>query len=465
MNETGVTAVEVDGGSVLPARAPTSDGKDRFSRKQTSKGMTVKGLRFRPAAALIAGLALTFGAVGLLGGAGPAVAADAGSTYVPLSPARVLDTRDGTGRGGLTGPLSSGGTVELTVVGVAGVPASGVDAVALNVTAVNGTALDSYLTVFPTGTNRPLASNLNFNARKTVPNLVMARVGTGGKVTIYNNNGNADVVADVQGWYASAANPVGSRYVPVEPARVLDTRSAVGAGFGPLPGGEVIDLTIAGRAGVPQSGVTAVVLNVTAVGVSGPESFVTVYPSGTQRPLASNLNVVEGQAVPNAVVARLENGRVSLYNNRGYVDLVADVQGWFAAPSDVLTGRSSYNPMAPVRALDTRDGTGTGGVSGRIAPGGIVVLQVNGRNGLPATGVSAVVLNVTVTNPSGPDSFLTVYPSPSPRPLASNLNFKAGQTVANLVVARVGPTGAVTLYNNLGDTHIVADVQGWFRTL
>ncbi len=425
----------------------------------------MKGLIPRPAAALIAGLALTFSTAGLLGQAVPAVAADAGSTYVPLSPARILDTRNGTGRGGVVGPISSGGSVELTVIGVGGVPASGVEAVALNVTAVNGTALDSYLTVFPTGTERPLASNLNFNAGKTVPNLVMARVGTGGKVTIYNNNGNADVVADVQGWYASPVNPVGSRYVPVEPARVLDTRFSIGAGFGPVPGGVAIDLVIAGRAGVPESGVTAVVLNVTAVGVSGPDSFVTVYPSGTERPLASNLNVVEGQAVPNAVVARLNNGRVSLYNNLGYVDMIADVQGWFAAPSDVLTGQSSYNPMAPARALDTRDGTGTGGVSGQTGPGGIVVLQVTGRNGLPETGVSAVVLNVTVTNPTGPDSFLTVYPSPSPRPLASNLNFKAGQTVANLVVARVGPTGAVTFYNNLGATHIVADVQGWFRTL
>jgi len=199
--------------------------------------------------------------------------------------------------------------------------------------------------------------------------------------------------------------------------------------------------------------------------VTGPDSFVTVYPSETTRPLASNLNVVPGQTVPNAVVARLNNGKVSLYNNRGDVELIADVQGWFAAPTEPLTGQSSYNPMAPVRALDTRDGTGTGGVSGQMGPGGVIVLQVAGTNGVPASGVSAVVLNVTVTNPTGPDSFLTVYPSPSPRPLASNLNFRAGQTVANLVVARVGPTGAVTIYNNLGAVHIVADVQGWFRTL
>jgi hypothetical protein len=432
---------------------------------QTERRQTVKAPQFKPAAALIAGIALTLGALGALVPVSPALAADAGSTYVPLSPTRILDTRDGTGRGGISGPIPAGGTVELTVTALVGVPATGVEAVTLNVTATNGTALDSYLTVFPTGAIRPLASNLNFNAGKTVPNLVMARVGNGGKVTIYNNSGTADVVADLQGWYASPINALGSRYVALEPARVLDTRLGLEAMPRPVPAGGVVELTLGGRAGIPDSGVTAVVLNVTAVGVSGPDSFVTVYPSGTQRPLASNLNVTPGQTVPNAVVARVNNGKVSLYNNLGEVHLIADVQGWFKAQTEPLGAVSSYNPVAPVRALDTRDGTGTGGVSGLMGPGGVVVLQVAGTHGIPAGGVTAVVLNVTVTNPTGPDSFLTVYLAPGPRPLASNLNFRANQTVANLVVARVGPTGAVALYNNLGAVHMVADVQGWFHAI
>ena len=195
--------------------------------------------------------------------------------------------------------------------------------------------------MFPTGTDRPLASNLKLNAGKTVPNLVMARVGTGGKVTTYNNSGTADVVADVQGWYASPVNPVGSRYVPLEPARILDTRFGVGAGSGTVSDGGVVDLPIAGRGGVPQTGVTAVVLNVTAAGVSGPDTFVTVYPSGTRRSLASNLEVVQGQAVPNAVVAAVNNGNVSLYTNRGEVPLIAAVQGWFSAQTENLTGQNS----------------------------------------------------------------------------------------------------------------------------
>lgn len=426
----------------------------------------MKGLRFRPSAAVIAlvlgSSALASTGVLVAAAPRPALAVTAGSTYVPLEPGRILDTRNGTGRGGVAGPILGGSSVELTVTGVGGVPPTGVDAVALNVTATNGTALHSYLTVFPTGTVRPLASNLNFTGGTTVPNLVIARVGANGKVTVYNNSGSADVIADVQGWYASATNPVGSRYAPLEPARLLDTRFGVGAPSGPVTAGQTVDLTVTGLGGVPSSGVNAVALNVTVTDVSGPDTFVTVFPGGTARPLASNLNAVRGQTVPNLVMARVANGRVSLYNNAGAVNLVADVQGWYALPNADPAGLADYNPVSPVRALDTRDGTGTGGVPGPMGAGGVVNLQLSGTNGIPASGVRAVVLNVTAVDHIGPDSFLTVYPASRPRPLASNLNVTMGQTVANLVVARVNANGTIAIYNNLGVLDIVADVQGWF---
>jgi hypothetical protein len=225
---------------------------------------------------------------------------------------------------------------------------------------------------------------------------------------------------------------------------------------------ETVDLQVTGVAGVPASGVSAVVLNVTATDASGPDTFVTVFPSGTTRPLASNLNVVRGQTVPNLVIARVNNGKVSLYNNIGGLSLIADVQGWYAQPGSTSPGLSTYVPVPPVRALDTRDGTGTGGVAGRMGAGGLLHLQLSGTNGIPASGVRAVVLNVTAVDHIGPDSFLTVYPANSLRPLASNVNVRMGQTVANLVVARVNANGTVAIYNNLGAVHLVADVQGWF---
>jgi hypothetical protein len=86
------------------------------------------------------------------------------------------------------------------VTGQGGVPSGGVSAVVLNVTAVTPTT-QSYLTVWPTGPGRPLASNLNYTAGQTVPNLVVVRVGLGGKISLYNHDGTVDLVADVAGWY------------------------------------------------------------------------------------------------------------------------------------------------------------------------------------------------------------------------------------------------------------------------
>ena len=80
---------------------------------------------------------------------------------------------------------------------------------------------------------------------------------------------------------------------------------------------------------------------------------------------------------------------------------------------------------------------------------------------MPATGVSAVVLNVTVTQTTAP-SFLTVFPTGEALPLAANLNYVAGQTVPNLVTAKLGANGRISLYNAAGSTHVVADVAGWY---
>ena len=377
-----------------------------------------------------------------------------GSSYHPLSPARVLDTRNGAGvAAGAVGPE---GTINLKVTGVGGVPASGVTAVALNMTVTNASGPASFLTVWPRGAPRPLASNLNFSAGVSVPNLVMASVGPDGNVSIFNHRGTVDVVADVQGWYSNTAGAGGSSYVPVNPARVLDTRAGTGAAAAQVGPGGTIELGVTGVGGVPAGGVAAVVLNMTVDRASGPESFLTVWPAGSPRPTASNLNFTTGPASTNLVVAQVgADGKVAIFNNTGSTDVIADVAGWFGA------GGSNYFGVSPTRILDTRDGTGTG-TAGRIGANGTVDLPVAGVAGVPS-GVTSVVLNVTVTDPSGPDSFLTLFPSGTARPLASNLNFVAGETVPNLVVVRV-QNGKVSVFNNLGATHVVADVQGWFTS-
>src|SRR5674476_1415739 len=109
-------------------------------------------------------------------------------------------------------------------------------------------------------------------------------------------------------------------------------------------------------------------------------------------------------------------------------------------------------------------GYGVGAAKVAVAKGGTVHLQVATRGGVPATGVSAVVLNVTVTAPTKP-GYVTVYGDGTTRPTASNLNFVAGQTIPNLVIAPVGANGKVALYNGTGGTiHLIADVSGYYRS-
>jgi hypothetical protein len=209
---------------------------------------------------------------------------------------------------------------------------------------------------------------------------------------------------------------------------------------------------------VPASGVSAVVLNVTVTQPTA-ESFLTVFPTGAARPLASNLNFVARRTVPNLVIAKVgAEGKVSVYNHVGTTDVILDVVGWFGAVGADAGDR--FNSLSPSRILDTR--SGTGGFSAPIAAGGTISPAVTGVGGVPASGVSAVVLNVTVTEPTATEGFLTVFPSNAARPLASNLNFVAGQTVPNLVMAKVGADGKVSVFNNQGTSHIVFDVVGWY---
>jgi len=149
------------------------------------------------------------------------------------------------------------------------------------------------------------------------------------------------------------------------------------------------------------------------------------------------------------------------------VGTLASANYTFTMAPGTLTVSNTYNALSPARLADTRPGQMT--VDGAFAGGGAVPggstanLTVTGRGGVPATGVGAVVLNVTAVDPTTP-SYLTVWPAGETRPNASNLNFAAGQTIPNLVIAKVGANGQVSIYNNAGATHLVVDVAGWFPT-
>ena len=370
-----------------------------------------------------------------------------GSGYTALPPTRLLDTRT-TGQ-----TLAANSALNLMVMGGAVPPNA--TAVALNVT-VTDTSAASYLSVYPAGASRPLVSNLNWAATETVPNLVIVPVGTNGQVTFYNDLGRADVVVDLEGYFAP--EPSGSTagsYVALAPARITDTRPGSGepnSGSTLGPGG-TLSIQVTGKGGVPATGVAAVVLNVTVTDTTA-ASYLTAYPQGPNRPFASNLNWSAGATVGNRVVVSLgPTGQVTVYSQLGRTDVVVDVSGYFTDASSPPSSASLFYAISPIRVLDSR-------LTGLpLGAGSTITQQMAGLGGID-TNATAVVSNVTATDTSA-GSYFTVYPG-GVRPLASDVNWGSGQTVPNLTVATLSNGGSIEIYNAAGQADVVVDAFGYF---
>jgi len=384
--------------------------------------------------------------------------------FVPLSPTRILDTR--VGNGAPVGAVGPGATLTVQVTGRGGIPATIVSAVVLNVTVTNTTVNGGYLIVYPKEDPRPLASNLNWSAGQTVPNLLEIGLGYSGQLNIYNGTGSADVIFDVAGYVPAITGTPGPAglYNPVVPSRILDTRTGNGAPVAPVGPGAFINLQVTGRGGVPALGVSAVALNVT---VTNPTlgGYLTIYPAGSALPLASNLNFPAGATVPNRVVVKLgTGGQIAIFNGYGSTNVVVDVNGWFTDGSNPPATGGTFTGVTPVRILDTR--VGTGGFHAPLGAGQSLALQVAGFGGVPTMtdqiAPTAAVVNVTVTDTTS-QSYLTVYPSGSALPLASDLNWPAGATVPNLALVKLGADGKIVIYNGYGTVDVIVDVVGWYN--
>ena len=374
-----------------------------------------------------------------------------GGRFNPLTPARILDTRTGTG--GITGTVGPAATVNVQVSGQGGVPATGAVAVVMNVTVTSPSAA-SFLTLFPTGSPKPLASTLNFAAGKTIPNLAVVGLGTDGKVAVFNNAGSTHVIIDVAGWYSGTSAGTDGRYQALNsPARLLDTRTGAGTRLGPNAS---LDVPVAGAGGVPATGVAAAVVNIAVTGTTT-GSFLTAYPKGEPQPLAANLNWVAGETVSNRAIVKVgTDGAIRLYNSGGLTHVIVDVVGWFTDAS-VAGTTGMFISLPPTRVLDTRNGTG--GITGLRLAGSTVDVQIAGQGGVPPTGVSAVVLNAIDVGAAG-GGWLTIFPAGTARPLVADLNYASGETRANLVVVKLGTGGKVSLFTS-ATSHIVFDVAGY----
>jgi Leucine-rich repeat (LRR) protein len=261
----------------------------------------------------------------------------AGGGFVALAPQRFFESRDGAQfvtldhqyEGG--GRLAAGSETPVKIGYRGGIPTN-ITSVMLNITAVDPSA-GGHVTVYPCDTERPVASNLNYAPGDVVANAVFARVNTSSNEVCIATHAETDLIVDVTGYVAAGVQSVDAH----APRRLLDTRDGptyvtvdhLFEGDGPLAAGAELELRVHDRG---SGDAPAVFLNVTAVAPDAP-GHLTVYPCGTERPLASNLNYTAGAVVPNAVLAKVGvGGKVCIYS-KATTHLVVDVNGYALAPS------------------------------------------------------------------------------------------------------------------------------------
>ncbi|MFC1417816.1 S53 family peptidase [Streptacidiphilus cavernicola] len=242
----------------------------------------------------------------------------------------------------------------------------------------------------------------------------------------------------------------------VAPTRLLDTRNRSGNDKGPLPASSVSGVQIEGNkaiAGVPATGVTAVVLNVTVTQTSS-GGFLTAWGDNTPRPTTSNLNWVKGQTVSNLVTVAVPGDGAIDFLNSAPAQVIADVQGYYTAD----TSGQTFTGLSPQRLMDTRTNHKT------ALQNATVSLPVSsGSNPRVPAGATAVVLNLTAVNTVNA-GYLEAWPElkGSKPPTVSNVNWSASKSVqAGLAVVPIGSDGNVSIMLH-GTGQFIADVFGYY---
>lgn len=283
----------------------------------------------------------------------PQTSGSSAGYYVPLSPARICDTRPGN-PSGLSGTAQSqcegkapapGNPLQVQVEGVGGVPSSGVAAAVVDLTVIDPSA-PGYLVASPAGSSPPTASNIDYGPGQVIATRAIVALDSAGAIEVTASSGTPQVAVDVEGYVTSSgmsAVPVGASLLlsAPAPARICDTRPDNPSGLSGAaltqcegktlgPGG-TLTIQVTGLAGVP-TGATAVIVNLTVTATSE-AGYLSAFPEGTPLPGTSDLDWSAGSTVANlAVVPLSSSGQVTLYNYAGTAQVVVDVMGW-AVPS------------------------------------------------------------------------------------------------------------------------------------
>lgn len=357
--------------------------------------------------------------------AGCGVLRNTAGAYRATGPTRALDTRTGGG------PLGNGREVEVRVV-----PAGD--------SAPYTAAVLTVTTVAPPADTVVVVGRQDERVSVTAPRsqvlatTVVAPVTSSGTVVVGTRGGVSHVLVDVTGLLTTRTPLEGGRYTPVTPQRLVPGRT-LGAGASER-------VVVAGRAGVPATGVAAAVLTLTATRPTA-STHLTVLPAGAPRPATSSLNLRAGQTRAVTVLAPLgQDGSVTVTNSAGTVTYLVDVVGWWSS------GGPSGGRLVPLPPHDAP--------VAQLTAGGTTEVRLAGVGGLPDRGVRAVLLAVTVSGTSA-RSHLTVHAAGAALPPTSNLNWAVGERLTTTVLVPLGSNGAVAFANAGGTAQLQVQVRGY----
>ena len=364
--------------------------------------------------------------------------------FVKMAPCRIADTRNAPGPFGGPGlAFASSRDFDIPQSGCQ-IPSNAV-AYSLNVTVVPEHGL-GYLTIWPSGQAKPVASTLNSDGRVKA-NAAITAAGTNGSVSVYASD-PTQLVLDIDGYFVPSGTASALAFYPVTPCRIADTRNPAGPLGGPVLAANAIrDLPVrTSNCGLPPDA-QAYSLNVTVV-PRGPLGYMTLWASDQAKPVASTLNASTGTYTANAaIVPAASDGDISVYASSS-TDLVLDVDGYFAPPA---SGGLSLYITTPCRVLDTRLSSGQFAESLRV--------PVAFSACVPSPSAQAYVLNATVV-PPGFMGFLSLWPDGETRPITSTLNAIDGAVTSNMAIVPTS-NGNIEAFST-NPTQLILDLSGYF---
>lgn len=372
-----------------------------------------------------------------------------GNRFVPITPCRVVDTRNAAGPFG--GPAIASQTSRDFLVpnSVCGIPGNA-SAYSLNVAVVPHGPL-GYVTLWPSGQPQPLVATLTSDGR-IKSNAAIVAAGVDGGISVFAAN-TTDVILDINGYFLPASAQTGLAFYPVSPCRVVDTRGPAGPLGGPvLEAGSSRTFPLLNSCNLPATA-QAYSLNFAAI-PAGPLGYLTAWPTGQPQPLAASLNALTGTVTANAVIVPAgAGGGVDVYTT-DKTDLVIDVNGYFAPPAP---GGLFLYTAVPCREVDTRQPLGVPPFSG--------TLNVNlaagpcGAPRDPAPAAQAFVFNTTVV-PTAGVGYLSMWPQSESQPVVATLNAVDGAITSNLAIV-ASTNGAISIFPS-DPTYLVLDLVGFF---